>query len=153
MTTKYHIFRIQQAAPPSESDSLCRETTSGQGASLAGKSHARKKIYTVLEKVTCRTAKGRHAPFFLAQEGKNSKKSPEKRAHLEKATLHHCDRGTPSCPRRGGRSKSTDPHRSTAHLDYSTEKSPFSVSGVTVSRTVSPCIVPETRNRLQSQRK
>ena len=120
-------------------------------ACLAGKSHARKKICTVLEKVTFRTAKGRNAPFFLAQEGKNSKKSPEKRAHLEKATLHHCDRGTPSCQRRGGRSKSTDPHRQTAHLDYSTEKSPFSVSCVTVSRTVSPCIVTETRNRLQSQ--
>ena len=75
-------------APPSESEEIYRESRSGQGASLAGKSHARKKICTVLEKVTFRTAKGRNAPFFLAQEGKNSKKSPEKRAHLEKAT--HC---------------------------------------------------------------
>ncbi len=89
-------------APPSESEEIYRESRSGQGASLAGKSHARKKIYTVLEKVTFRTAKGRYAPFFLPQEGKNSKKRPENRAHLEKATLHHCDRGTPSCQRRGG---------------------------------------------------
>ena len=53
-------------APPSESEEIYRESRSGQGASLAGKSHARKKICTVLEKVTFRTAKGRNAPFFLA---------------------------------------------------------------------------------------
>ena len=53
-------------APPSESEEIYRESRSGQGASLAGKSHARKKICTVLEKVTFRTAKGRYAPFFLA---------------------------------------------------------------------------------------
>lgn len=153
MVTKYHIFRIQQAAPPSESDSLCRDSTSGQGlAWRESLTHVRKFVQR-WRRSHSGQQRGVMPPFFLPRKAKTVKKSPEKRAHLEKATLHHCDRGTPSCQRRGGRSKSTDPHRQTAHLDYSTEKSPFSVSGVTVSRTVSPCIVTETRNRLQSQRK
>ena len=62
-------------APPSESEEIYRESRSGQGASLAGKSHARKKICTVLEKVTFRTAKGRNAPFFHALESTGKKKN------------------------------------------------------------------------------
>ena len=101
MVTKYHIFRIRTLAPPSESDSLFRESTRGQGlAWRESLTHVRKFIQC-WRRSHSGQQRGVMPPFFLPRKAKTVKKSPEKRAHLEKATLHHCDRGTPSCQRRG----------------------------------------------------